>query len=146
MFRGLYNQSWWPKFPYKSYIYYNNCIRFQMKVWSSQWWLQFKQLQINPKNIFRTLMGFEPIACTLALQCFTNLAMKIHALIGSNLICWVHLNPWMEWNDEDDVNCALVMKKPSLYLKCLTFFVGPLPFLGSCYTQTWKNTENVDYL
>ena len=78
--------------------------------------------KLTLKIFFRTLMGFKPMACALALQCFTNWAMKIHALIGSNLICWVHLNPWMEGNNEDDVNCALVMKKPSLYLKCLIFF------------------------
>ena len=26
--------------------------------------------------------------------------------IGSRSICCVHLNPWMEWSNEDDVNCV----------------------------------------
>ena len=26
--------------------------------------------------------------------------------IMSRSICWVYLNPWMEWSNEDDVNCG----------------------------------------
>ena len=78
------------------------------------------------KIFFGTSTGFKPMACALALEwaleCSTNWAMKTHTLIGSKLICWVHLNPWVEWNNEDDLNCGFVMKRPSLCLKCLIFF------------------------
>ena len=37
-----------------------------MKVFSSQWSLQFKQFQINPKKKnFETSTGFEPMASAL---------------------------------------------------------------------------------
>ena len=48
-------------------------------------------------------MGYEPMACALALQCSTQLSHE-DPFIGSRPISWVHLNPWMEWNNEDDVN------------------------------------------
>ena len=54
--------------------------KFWMKMWSSQWLLQFKLLQINPKKFFETSTGFEPTASALALQCSTIWAMKIHTL------------------------------------------------------------------
>ena len=51
-----------------------------MKVWSSQLWLRFKQSQLSPKNVFGASTGSEPMAPVLALQCFTNWAMKTHTL------------------------------------------------------------------
>ena len=58
--------------------------------------LQFKQLQINPPKNFET--GFELMASALALQFSTIWAMKTHTLGAGQFICWVHLNPWKEWN------------------------------------------------
>ena len=46
-----------------------------MKVWSSQLWLRFKQLQLSLKNVFGGSTGFEPMAFALALQCSTNWAL-----------------------------------------------------------------------
>ena len=43
-----------------------------MKVWSSQFWLRFKQKQLSPKNVFGASTGFEPMASALALQCNYN--------------------------------------------------------------------------
>ena len=54
--------------------------KFWMKMWSSQWLLQFKLLQINPKSVFGTSTGFEPMASALALQFSTIWAMKTHTL------------------------------------------------------------------
>ena len=51
-----------------------------MKVWSSRLWLQFKQPQLSPKNVFGAPTGFKPMASALALQCSTNWAMKTHTL------------------------------------------------------------------
>ena len=34
----------------------------------------------KPENIFGTSTGFEPMASALALQCYTNWAMKTHTL------------------------------------------------------------------
>ena len=61
--------------------YYVNCgYTNEMKVWSSQLCLRFKQSQLSPKNVFGTSTGFEPKASALALQCSTNWAMKTHML------------------------------------------------------------------
>ena len=77
--------------------------------------------QLTRKIFFGTSTGFKPMACALALECSTNWAMKTHTLTGSKLICWVHLNQWVEWNIDDDLNCRFVMKRPRLCLKCLIF-------------------------
>ena len=53
----------------------------------------------KPEKSFGTSTGFEPITSVLALQCYTIWAMKTHTLeAGQYWICWVHLNPWKEWN------------------------------------------------
>ena len=55
-------------------------------MWSSQLLLQFKQLQIKPKNVFRASTGFEPVTSALALQCSTNWVMKTHTLGADQFI------------------------------------------------------------
>ena len=67
-----------------------------MKVWSSQLWLRFKQLQLSPKNVFGASMGFEPMASALALQCSTNWAVKTHTLGAGQFLEFIV--PWKEWN------------------------------------------------
>ena len=54
-----------------------NC---DMKVWSSQLCLRFKQSKLSLKNVFGASTGFEPMASPLALQCSNNWAMKTHTL------------------------------------------------------------------
>ena len=54
--------------------------KFWMETWSSQWLLQFKQLQLNPKKFFGTSTEFELIASALALQCSTIWAMRTYSL------------------------------------------------------------------
>ena len=78
--------------------YYVNCGHTnEMKVWSSQLWLRFnKQLQLSPKNVFGALMGFEPMASALELQCSTNWAMKTHTLEAGQFLEFIV--PWKEWN------------------------------------------------
>ena len=67
-----------------------------MKMRWSQWKLQFKQLQINPRKNFGTSTGFESMASAFALQCSNQLSYE-DPYIGRRPICWVHLNPW-KWN------------------------------------------------
>ena len=73
---------------YPSYEYYVNCGHTkEMKKWSSQLWLRFKQSQLSPKNVFGASTGFEPMASALALQCSTNWAMKTHMLGAGQFVC-----------------------------------------------------------
>ena len=67
-----------------------------MKVFSSQWSLQFKQLQINPKTKFRDFNGIRNYGLYVSQLSYED------PYIGSRPICWVHL----EWSNEDDVNCG----------------------------------------
>ena len=60
--------------------------KFWTKMWSSQWLLQFKLLQINPQNVFGTSTGFKPTASALALQCSTIWAMKTHTLRAGQFV------------------------------------------------------------
>ena len=65
----------------ETYEYYVNCKHTnEMKVWSSQLCLRFKQSQLSPKNVFGASTGFQPMASALALQCSTNWAIKNHTL------------------------------------------------------------------
>ena len=57
-----------------------------MMIWSLQWLLQFKQLQINPKKVFWTSTGLKRMASALALQCYTVRAMKTHTLGAGQLV------------------------------------------------------------
>ena len=68
-----------------------------MMIWSLQWLLQFKQLQINPKKVFWTSTGLERMASALALQCYTVRAMKTHTL-GAGQLVELILKLWKEWN------------------------------------------------
>ena len=55
---------------------------------------------------FGTSTGLEPMASALALAAvFYQLNYEDPYTAGSRPICWLHLNPWMEWNNEHDVNC-----------------------------------------
>ena len=40
---------------------------------------------------------FEPMASALAHRCSTQLSYE-DSYIGSRPICWVHLDPWKDWN------------------------------------------------
>ena len=61
--------------------------KFWMKTWSSQWLLQFKQLQLNPKKFFWDFNGIRtPLASVLALQCSTIWAMKTHTLGAGHFV------------------------------------------------------------
>ena len=62
-----------------------------MNVFSSQWSLQFKQLQINPTKKFRDLTGFEPMASALA-----SLAMKNHTLGAGQFVEFILTHEWNE--------------------------------------------------
>ena len=62
-----------------------------IKIWLSQWLLQFKQLQINPKKNFRDFKGIRTH------DLFTVSAALLYHLsygdpyTGSRPVCWVHL-------------------------------------------------------
>ena len=48
-----------------TYEYHVNCGRTnEVKVWSLQLCLRFKQSQLSPKNVFGASTGFEPMAST----------------------------------------------------------------------------------
>ena len=53
---------------------------------------------LTPKNS-GTSTGLKPMASALVLQCSNQLSYE-DLYIGSRSICWVHLNPWKEWNTE----------------------------------------------
>ena len=47
----------------------------------------------------RTSTGLKPMASALVQQCSNQLSYQ-DLYIGSRPICWVHPNPWKEWNTE----------------------------------------------
>ena len=74
---------WPPRWRIRFYIRVHTTLNhshFEMKVWSSQLCLRFKQSQLSPKNVVWASTGFDRMASALALQCFTNWAMKTHTL------------------------------------------------------------------
>ena len=69
----------------------------EMKLWSLQLCLRFKQSQLSPKYVFGASTGFEPMASALALQCSTRVSnIWLNQLsyedpnVGSRAICWIH--------------------------------------------------------
>ena len=77
---------------------------YEMKVWSSQLWLRFKQPQLSLKNVFGASTGFEPMVSALALQCSTKSAMKTHTLEVGQFIEFIV--PVKGMKHEYYVNCG----------------------------------------
>ena len=48
--------------------------------------------------------------CIIAVVLFSNWAMKTVTL-GAGQFCWVHLNPWMEWNNSEGINIPFAFNK-----------------------------------
>ena len=96
--------------------------KFLMKMWWSQWLLQFKLLQINPKNVFGTSTGFEPMASALALQCSTIWAMKTHTLGAGQFVEFILSK--MIWTAEIQIlnEDMIVAMKIRSYLKSKLFY------------------------
>ena len=59
--------------------------------------------KVSPKNVFGASTGFEPMPSALALQCFTNRAMKTHTLHFSGLL-WDCLNRNNNCNDHISIS------------------------------------------
>ena len=57
--------------------------------------MQFKQLQINPKKKMKK--GIRTHGLCVSAAVLYHLSYE-DPYIGSRPICWVHLNPWKEWN------------------------------------------------
>ena len=73
--------------------YYVNCGNTnEMKMWSSQLWLRFKQL--SPKNVLGASTGFEPMASAL------------DPYVGSRPIYWIHRTRERNETYEYYVNCG----------------------------------------
>ena len=92
----------------------------EMKVWSSQLSLRFKQSQLSPKNVFGASTGFGPMASALVLQCSTNWATKTHTLGAGQFVEFIA--PVKGMKHEHYVNCGHTneMKVWSLQF-CLRF-------------------------
>ena len=112
----------------ETYEYYVNCGHAnEIKVWSLQLCLWFKQSQLSSKNVFEALTGFEPMASALALQCSTNWAMKSQRLGVVQFVEFIvpvkgmkHMNiMWtadirMKWrSDHRSCDCDLSNRKVS---------------------------------
>ena len=70
--------------------------------------MRFKLLQIYAEKKFGTSKGFEPMAAALALQCWTNCAMKNHSLGAGQFVEFILTREWNEtWNG---VNCAVYFR------------------------------------
>ena len=122
--------------PVRLIVFYN-IDRTEMKVWSLQLCLWFKQSQLSPKKVFEALTGFEPMASALALQCSTNWAMKTHTLGEGQFIELVvrvkgmkHMN--IMWTADKWILCELRTYK--LYILCelrtYKFVETPKTFFG----------------
>ena len=60
------------------------------------------------KKKIGTSKGFEPMAAALALQCWTNCAMKNHTLGAGQFVEFILIREWNEtWNG---VNCAVYFR------------------------------------
>ena len=101
----------------------------EMKMWSSQLGLRFKQSQSKPVNCFQGFNGIRTqLASALALQCSTNWAMKTHTLGAGQFVEFIvpvkgmrHMNiKWtadirMKWRcDHRSCDCDLSNRKVSL--------------------------------
>ena len=53
----------------------------------------------------RDFNGIQTCGICVSAAMFYQLAYKDPDM-GSRPICWNHLNPWMEWNNKDEVNCG----------------------------------------
>ena len=62
-----------------------------MKIWSSQWYCKLTRKK------FRDFGSIQPMASVLALQCSNQFGCE-DPYTRSRPICWVHLNPCIEWN------------------------------------------------
>ena len=71
----------------------NSCNKTcnELKVWSSQLCLRFKQSQLSPKNVFAASTGFKIMASALALQCTTSVSslQKIHMFHSFHGVRWI---------------------------------------------------------
>ena len=107
----------------------------EMKMWPSQLWSQFTQMQIKPeKSIFGASTGFERVASAFALQCLSNWAWRPIHWKQANLLSSPYA--WKEWNIEwkwcklrkcqwnEDVTIAVVTQFPSFdVLRCCNRYV-----------------------
>ena len=97
---------------------------------------KFKQWQINPPKICGTSTGFLPMASVLVLQVCDQLNYE-DPYIRSRPICWVHLNPWKEWN----IKLQLPLRRSYLHIKCV-FPLFTSSFCVSFLSRVKMNSTN----
>ena len=87
------------------YSWLYNSIGFEMKMWSSQLWLWFKQSQSKPEKCFRGFNGIRTHALCVSAAVLHQLSYE-DPYVGSRPIYWIHRTRERSETYEYYVNCG----------------------------------------